>query len=150
VHDPVVPASAITGAGATSADLPTLLSQSDCVTLHCPSLPQTKNLINPQSLASMKTGALLINLARGDLVDPAALVQALDSGKLAGAALDVFNPEPIPAGHPILNRPNVILAPHIASASVAAVTRLRQSAATLAVAALRGEPLGSIVNGVTR
>jgi D-3-phosphoglycerate dehydrogenase len=150
VHDPVVPTSAITGAGATSADLPTLLSQSDCVTLHCPSLPQTKNLINPQSLASMKTGALLINLARGDLVDPAALVQALDSGKLAGAALDVFNPEPIPAGHPILNRPNVILAPHIASASVAAVTRLRQSAATLAVAALRGEPLGSIVNGVTR
>jgi len=150
VHDPVVPASAITGAGATSVDLPTLLAQSDGVTLHCPSLPQTKNLINTQSLASMKTGALLINLARGDLVDPAALVQALDTGKLAGAALDVFNPEPIPAGHPILNRQNVILAPHIASASVAAVTRLRQSAASLAVAALRGEPLGSIVNGVTR
>lgn len=150
VHDPVVPDSAITEAGATSADLPTLLSQADCVTLHCPSLPQTKNLINTQSLASMKTGALLINLARGDLVDPAALVQALDSGKLAGAALDVFNPEPIPAGHPILNRPNVILAPHIASASVAAVTRLRQSAAKVAVAALRGEPLSSIVNGVSR
>ncbi len=150
VQDPVVPAADITQAGATCADLPTLLAQSDCVTLHCPSLPQTKNLINSQSLASMKSGALLINLARGDLVDPGALVQGLDSGKLAGAALDVFQPEPIPVGHPILKRPNVILAPHIASASVAAVTRLRQSAARLAVQALRGEPLGSVVNGVNR
>jgi D-3-phosphoglycerate dehydrogenase len=148
VHDPVVPASSITEAGGICADLPTLLAQSDCVTLHCPSLPQTKNLINSQSLASMKDGALLINLARGDLADPIALVHALDSGKLAGVALDVFNPEPIPAGHPILNRQNVILAPHIASASVAAVTRLRQSAAHLAVAALQGKTLGSVVNGV--
>jgi D-3-phosphoglycerate dehydrogenase len=119
VHDPVVPAATIAEAGATSVDLPTLLAQSDCVTLHCPSLPQTKNLINRQSLAGMKDGALLINL------------------------------EPIPQGHPILNRPNVILAPHIASASVAAVNRLRQSAARLAVDALAGKHLGSVVNGVT-
>lgn len=149
VHDPVVPAATIAEAGANSVDLPTLLAQSNCVTLHCPSLPQTKNLINRQSLAGMKDGALLINLARGDLVEPHALVEALDTGKIAGAALDVFNPEPIPQGHPILNRPNVILAPHIASASFAAVNRLRQSAARLAVDALAGKHLGSVVNGVT-
>lgn len=149
VHDPVVNPAAITDAGAQAADLGTLFAESDCVTLHCPSLPQTRGMMNRQTIGAMKPGALLINLARGDLVDPPALVEALDSGKLAGAALDVFNPEPIPAGHAILGRPNVILAPHIASASVAAVKRLRESAAALAVAALNGQPLGSIVNGVT-
>ena len=78
----------------------------------------------------------------------AALGAALDSGHVAGAALDVFSPEPIPAGHPILGRPNVILAPHVASVSAAAVARLRTTAAELAVAALQGGPLQSIVNGV--
>ena len=82
-------------------------------------------------------------------MDSNALVDALESGKLGGAALDVFSPEPIPAGHPILNRANVILAPHIASASVPAVDRLRRTAAELALAALRGAALPSVVNGVT-
>jgi phosphoglycerate dehydrogenase-like enzyme len=96
-----------------------------------------------------KRGILLINLARGDLVEPDALVEALDSGIVGGAALDVFSPEPIPAGHPVLNRPNVILAPHIASVSEAAVNRLRTTVASLAVSALKGYPLASIVNGVS-
>jgi D-3-phosphoglycerate dehydrogenase len=149
VSDPVASADAIADAGAQATDVPTLLAQSDLVTLHCPSLPETKGMINAATLAAAKPGLLLVNLSRGDLVDPAALVAALDSGQVAAAALDVFSPEPIPAGHPILGRTNVVLAPHVASVSAQAVHRLRSTAAELAVAALRGELLRSIVNGVT-
>jgi len=148
VFDPVVPISAIAESGCEAASLVNLLSQSDLVSLHCPSTPQTRGLINRASLASMKRGSLLVNVARGDLVDPDALTEALSSGQLAGAALDVFAPEPIPAGHPILSFPNVVLAAHIASVSVPAVKKLRQTAAKLAAMALRGEPLVNIVNGV--
>jgi phosphoglycerate dehydrogenase-like enzyme len=148
VSDPVASADAIAAAGAQPADVPTLLAQSDLVTLHCPSLPETKGMINAATLAVTRPGLLLVNLSRGDLVDPAALVAALDSGQVAAAALDVFSPEPIPAGHPILGRANVVLAPHVASVSAQAVHRLRSTAAELAVAAIRGEPLRSIVNGV--
>lgn len=148
VSDPAVAESAIREMGAEPATLDRLLAESDLVTLHCPSLPQTRGLIGTTSLARMKPGVLIVNLSRGDLVDPAALVAALDSGHVAGAALDVFAPEPIPAGHGILGRANVILAPHIASVSPAAVKRLRRGAAELAAMALRGEPLPSVVNGV--
>jgi D-3-phosphoglycerate dehydrogenase len=148
VSDPVASADAISAAGAQAVPLPRLLAESDLVTLHCPSLPETKGMINASTLATAKPGLLLVNLSRGDLVDPDALVAALDSGRVGGAALDVFAPEPIPAGHPILGRSNVILAPHIASVSAAAVHRLRTTAAELAVAALAGGPLPSIVNGL--
>jgi D-3-phosphoglycerate dehydrogenase len=148
VHDPVADPGEVEAAGGVPSDLGGLFALSDCVTLHCPSTARTRGMVNRQTLAAMKTGALLVNLARGDLVDSGALVEALDSGKLSGAALDVFSPEPIPPGHAILKRDNVILAPHIASASVPAVGRLRRAAAALAVAAIRGEPLGSVVNGV--
>ena len=148
VSDPVASADAIAAAGAHAVPLPRLLAESDLVTLHCPSLPATKGMINASTLATAKPGLLLVNLSRGDLVDPDALVAALDSGCVGGAALDVFAPEPIPAGHPILGRSTVILAPHIASVSAAAVHRLRTTAAELAVAALAGGPLPSIVNGL--
>ena len=148
VSDPVASADAIAAAGAHAVPLPRLLAESDLVTLHCPSLPATKGMINASTLLAAKPGLLLVNLSRGDLVDPDALVAALDSGRVGGAALDVFAPEPIPAGHPILGRSNVILAPHIASVSAAAVHRLRTTAAELAVAALAGGPLPSIVNGL--
>lgn len=148
VSDPVAHADAIAAAGAHAVPLARLLAESDLVTLHCPSLPETKGMINANSLASMKPGLLLVNLSRGDLIDPDALVAALDSGRVAGAALDVFAPEPIPAGHPILGRSNVILAPHIASVSAMAVQRLRTTAAELAVAAVAGGSLPSIVNGL--
>ncbi|MFM7183886.1 MAG: C-terminal binding protein [Planctomycetota bacterium] len=149
VSDPVVATDAIAAAGAEAVPLPTLLAQSDLITLHCPSLPENRGMIGSAALAAAKPGLLVVNLSRGDLVDPEALVAALDSGRVAGAALDVFAPEPIPAGHPILRRPNVILAPHVASVSAAAVARLRSTAARLAVAALEGKPLPSVVNGVT-
>ncbi len=148
VHDPVVSSSEIERAGCTPVDLMTLFAESDAVTLHCPSTAQTRGMINSESLATMKTGAILINVARGDLVDSNALTRALQTGHLSAAALDVFAPEPIPANHPILQMDNVIVASHIASASVPAVRFLRESVANLALMAVRGESLPNVVNGV--
>lgn len=148
VSDPVADPAAIVAAAAEPAPLERLLAESDIVTLHCPSLPETRGLIGRATIARMKPGAMVVNLSRGDLVDPEALVEALAAGRLSGAALDVFAPEPIPAGHPILSRPDVVLAPHIASVSGPSMERLRRTAADLAVAAIRGEPLPTIVNGV--
>lgn len=148
VFDPVVPAATVTAAGAVHATLADVLSQSDVLSLHCPSTAQTRGLLNSERLSQTKAGVAVINLARGDLIDPAALTSALQSGHVSAAALDVFNPEPIPADHPIRSMPNVILASHIASASVPAVKKLRETAANLAVMALRGERLPNVVNGV--
>jgi len=146
VHDPVVAAAEIELAGAKSVALNELLSQSDAISLHCPSMAQTRGMINRDSLAMMKRGVILINVARGDLVDPAALTAALQSGHVSAAALDVFAPEPIPSDHPILKMDNVIVASHIASCSVPAVRKLRETAANLAAMALRGEKLPNVVN----
>ena len=148
VFDPVVPAKEIEATGATAGDLATVLEQTDIVTLHCPSNAKTRGIIGRDSLSRMRPGALLVNVARGDLVDPTALIEALHSGHLGGAALDVFNPEPIPAGHPVLSQSNVIIASHIASVSVPAVRKLRETVARQAALALRGERMPNIVNGL--
>lgn len=148
VFDPLVPADVIREHGGEPATLPELLAAADAITLHCPSTPETRGLLNAESLKLTKPGVIVVNLARGDLIDPAALVAALQSGHVSAAALDVFSPEPIPAGHPILSLPQVVLASHIASASVPAVRRLRETAASLAVAAVEGRSLPNIVNGV--
>jgi D-3-phosphoglycerate dehydrogenase len=148
VHDPVVSAGEITCAGASAATLQEVLSGSDIVTLHCPSTPATRRIIGSESLEKMKPGALLINVARGDLVDTTALVDALKSKRIAGAALDVFDPEPLPVDHPLRALPKVIIAPHIASASPIAVQKLREGAATRATIAARGELPPNVVNGV--
>ena len=96
-----------------------VLAQSDVISLHCPLLPSTRNLINLAAFRQMKRNALLINTARGGLVDEAALIQALDEGLIAGAGFDVLTVEPPRNGHPLLDvrRPNFILTPHIAWAS---------------------------------
>jgi glycerate dehydrogenase len=96
-----------------------VLAESDVISLHCPLLPATRNLINLEAFRKMKRNALLINTARGGLVDEAALIQALDEGLIAGAGFDVLTVEPPTKGHPLLNvrRPNFILTPHIAWAS---------------------------------
>jgi D-3-phosphoglycerate dehydrogenase len=150
VYDPMVSADVIRELGGEPASISDLLQQSDAVTLHCPSTPETRGLLNSQSLQLTKPGTVIINLARGDLIDPQALTEALQSGHVSAAALDVFSPEPIPPGHPILSMPQVVLASHIASASVPAVRRLRETAAGLALAALEGRPLVNIVNGVRK
>lgn len=150
VFDPVVPAAEIEKLGARAVGFDDLLRSSDVLTLHCPSTPQTRRLMNQATFTKLKPGAIFINVGRGDLADPDALTAALQSGHLGAAALDVFDPEPIPAGHALLSMPNVILAPHIASCSVPAVKKLRESVAHIAIAALKGEPLTTIVNGVKR
>lgn len=150
VFDPVVAADEIVRSGAVAAgSLDDLLAQSDVVSPHCPSSPATRQLFNAAAFARMKPGSVFVNLGRGDLTDSRALVEALQSGHLAGAALDVFDPEPIPADHPIRSMRNVILAAHIASASPPAVRALRESAARTALRAVRGEALPNIVNGVS-
>ena len=149
VFDPVVAADEIAGSGAVAAaSFDELLALSDIVSPHCPSTPKTKHLFNSTAFAKMKPGSVFINVGRGDLADSAAITGALQSGHLAGAALDVFDPEPIPTDHPIRKMPNVILAAHIASASPPAVKALRESAAQTALRAVRGETLPNIVNGV--
>ena len=149
VFDPVVPAAEIEKSGAlAAASFEQLLAQSDVVSPHCPSNPKTKQLFNAGAFARMKAGSIFINVGRGDLADSAAITAALQSGHLAGAALDVFDPEPIPADHPIRTMPNVILASHIASVSPPAVKTLRETAARIALQAVRGEALPNVVNGV--
>ena len=106
--------------------LPALLSQADVVSLHCPLTPQTRGLIDAAALARMQPHALLINTARGGLVDEAALLEALQAQQLGGAALDVLEIEPPPADHPLLaaDLPNLILTPHVAWAAREARQRL--------------------------
>jgi D-3-phosphoglycerate dehydrogenase len=149
VFDPVVPAAEIEQSGAlAAASFEQLLAESDVVSPHCPSTPKTKQLFNAGAFAKMKAGSIFINVGRGDLADSTAVTAALQSGHLGGAALDVFDPEPIPADHPIRTMPNVILASHIASASPPAVKTLRETAARIALQAVRGEALPNVVNGV--
>lgn len=149
VFDPALDPREIESAGASAAaSLDELLPRCDILTLHCPSTAQTRRILGAARLAEMKRGAILVNLARGDLVDTAALVAALQKGHLAAAALDVCDPEPIAPGHPLLVMPNVLLASHVASTSARAVRTLRETAAGLAAKGLRGEALPNIVNGV--
>jgi D-3-phosphoglycerate dehydrogenase / 2-oxoglutarate reductase len=150
VHDPVVPEAAVREAGCEPAGLDDLLGRSDVVTLHCPSTAQTRHLLRGDTIARMKPGAILINVARGDLVEPAALIDALKSGRLSAAALDVFDPEPIPADSPVRTMANVIVSAHVASTSARAVRELRRAVAAAVAASVRGEPLPNVVNGVTR
>jgi phosphoglycerate dehydrogenase-like enzyme len=149
VFDPAVAPEEIEKTGAViAASFDTLLAESDIVSPHCPSIPETKQLFNAAVFAKMKKGSFFVNVGRGDLAESEAVTAALRSGHLAGAALDVFDPEPIPADHPIRVMPNVILASHIASVSTPAVRTLRETAARIALAAVRGEPLPNVVNGV--
>lgn len=101
--------------GVEFVTLEKLLRQSDVVSLHVLAVPQTRNLIGERELGLMKRNAILINTARGSLVDEAALVKALQEGKIAGAGLDVFATEPLPPGHPLRNLENVVLSPHTAA-----------------------------------
>ncbi len=146
VCDQFVQASSIEQLGCRSVTLDQLLAECDLITLHCPSTPETRKLLNHRTIAKTKSGAIVVNLGRGDLIDTAALVEALQSGHISAAAIDVCDPEPIPLDNPLRWLPNVIAASHIASASPKAVRKLQETAAQLAVMALQGKPLPSVVN----
>lgn len=133
--------------GPEDVDLETLLANSDVVSLHCPLTPQTRALINADRLARMKRGALLINTGRGPLIDETALGEALASGHLGGAGLDVLSVEPPAADHPLLRAPNCLITPHVAWASRAARERLIAASAANVAAILAGAPI-HVVNGL--
>ncbi len=125
--------------------LETLLRESDVVSLHCPLTDTTRHIINAETIALMKDGALLINTGRGPLIDDAALREALISGKLAGAAVDVATVEPIPADSPLLGLDNCIITPHIAWATGEARQRLMDAVVENVRAFLAGAPI-NVVN----
>jgi glyoxylate reductase len=118
-----------------------LLAQSDAVTLHVPLTSETRHLIDADALARMKPTAILVNTARGGVVDQQALARARDRGEIAGAALDVTDPEPLPPDHPLLDAPNLLVLPHIGSATHTARERMADLAVDNLLAGLAGKPL---------
>ncbi|MEJ2734545.1 MAG: D-glycerate dehydrogenase [Anaerolineae bacterium] len=144
-HDTYV-AEADPALGVTGVDLDTLLAESDFVSLHVPLTEETYHLIGREELRQCKPTAVLVNTSRGEVVDPDALYQALHEGQIAYAALDVTEPEPLPADHRLLTLPNCIVVPHIASASVATRTKMAVMAAENLLAGLKGERLPNCVN----
>jgi glyoxylate reductase len=118
-----------------------LLERADFVSLHVPLGPATRHLIDAPALARMKPTAFLVNTARGGVVDQAALRAALHDGTIAGAALDVTDPEPLPADDPLLDAPNLLVVPHIGSATVRTRSRMADMAADNLLAALAGRPM---------
>lgn len=125
-------------AGATRLELDDLLAQADAVTLHVPLTAGTRHLLDAARIARMRPGAVLINTSRGSIVDEAALAAALRGGHLGGAALDVFEQEPLPAGGPLTGAPNLILTPHIAGLTREANTRVSDMVAAGVTIALTG------------
>ena len=144
--DPYLSAEKAAALGVELTSLEALLRRSDYVSLHCPLNAETRHLIGPAQLGWMKPGAYLLNLSRGAVVDQPALVQALASGQIAGAALDVLEQEPPAANDPLLQMDNVIITPHLASWSGAALIQLRRDTARNVVEALQGQQPRSIVN----
>jgi glyoxylate reductase len=121
--------------------LETLLAESDFVSLHVPLTPQTRHLIDADALRRMKPTAILVNTARGPVIDQPALIEALHAGTIAGAALDVTDPEPLPADHPLLRAPNALVIPHVGSATTRTRARMTELAVDNVLAGLAGEPL---------
>jgi D-3-phosphoglycerate dehydrogenase / 2-oxoglutarate reductase len=138
-HDPYVAKHVLASTGVEAVSFDELLTRSDFVSVHAPLMPATRGLMNAAAFAKMKKGALLINTARGPLVDEAALIAALDLGHLGGAALDVVTVEPPAKDSPLLGRDNVILTPHTAFYSVEALEELQTKCASDVARVLSGE-----------
>lgn len=136
--------------GVTRVAVDELLERAAIVSLHTPLTPATRHLMDAARFARMRPGALLVNTARGGVVDQDALVAALRSGRLGGAALDVTDPEPLPLDHPLYGFPNVIITPHIASASLATRARMASMAAANILAVLAGGEPPNAVNRPAR
>jgi len=139
-HDPYVSQDVLASLGVKGVSLDELLARADFISVHAPLTPATRGLINASAFAKMKKGALIVNTARGPLIDEPALIAALDSGQLGGAALDVVTIEPLPKDSPLLGRDNVILTPHTAFYSVEALIELQTKAASDVARVLSGAP----------
>jgi D-3-phosphoglycerate dehydrogenase len=147
-YDPHLPGAGLPGPGERMASLPALLQRSDVLSLHCPLAPETRNLIGAAALARLPQGALLVNAARGGIVDEAALLAAIEAGHIAGAAIDVFATEPLPVDSPLRWHPRVIATPHIAANTPRGALGMATGAADCIIKTLSGrEPAlaGAIV-----
>ncbi len=145
--DPFVSAPDFAAAGVTPcADLPGLLRVSHILSLHAPATPATRRMIGAEQLALLPPGAILINAARGSLLDEAAVLAALDSGRLAGAGIDVWDREPVPPDHPLFRHPRVVATPHMAAYTDEGRRRSHVAAAQHVLAVLRGEKPTTLID----
>jgi D-3-phosphoglycerate dehydrogenase len=144
--DPYLDPEVMVAAGVEPVTLDELLQRSDIVTIHAPLTPETRGLINAETLALMKPSAVLVNTARGPIIDLTSLARALEEGRLAGAALDVVDPEPLPADAPFYQMPNVILTPHSAYYSERSVDVVRRETLLEALQVLRGRRPRTVAN----
>jgi len=142
IYDPYVPPATIKAAGCEPvADLDAALPHADFVTIHCPKTPETVGLFDADRIGRMKPKSYLINTARGGIVKETALYDALVSGKLAGAGIDVFEVEPPPVSNALFALPNVIMAPHVAGVTVESVSRMSEQTARNILSVLDGDPI---------
>ena len=139
-YDPYMSEEAAESAGVESVSFEALLARSDFISVHAPLLPSTRGMLNAGAFARMKNGVVIVNTARGPLIDEAALVAALDAGRVGAAALDVVATEPLAPDSPLLGRDNVVLTPHTAFYSVEALEELQTKCASDVARVLSGEP----------
>jgi len=137
-YDPALPPEEIRRRGAEPVEFPALLREADIVTLHTPLTPETRHLMNRETLGLMKQGAILVNTSRGGVIDDAALAEALRSGRLAGAGIDVTEPEPPSRDNPLLPLDQVVITPHIAAHTEDSMRRMAVTAAEQVLMALEG------------
>jgi D-3-phosphoglycerate dehydrogenase len=145
-YDPPLGRENYSGVATFTEDLDGLLGAADFLTFHVPLTDDTRHMVNASLLSRVKPDCILINTSRGGVVDEKALAAALDDGRLAAAGLDVFEVEPVPAGHPLGNYPNVVLSPHTAAFTPESVGAMSRGAAEGIVAVLRGERPAHVVN----
>ncbi len=145
-YDPFVGAEAMAAVGVEKVDLEQLFTRADILSLHLPLSAETRHFVSAARMAQMKKHAIIVNTARGPLVDTVALAAALQAGTIAGAGLDVYEKEPIEKEHPLFACPSALLTSHVAWYSESSIPRLQQLAAEETVRGLRGEPLKNQVN----
>ncbi|HUP46607.1 MAG TPA: phosphoglycerate dehydrogenase [Thermoanaerobaculia bacterium] len=145
-YDPYIAATAFERVNAEQVELQELLAQSDIITVHTPLTEETRTMIGAEEIAKMKDGVVLVNVARGGIYDEKALAEALDSGKVSGAAVDVFIEEPPGSGNPLVQAKNIILSPHIGANTIEAQDRVAVQTSEMVVEALRGSIFVSAVN----
>jgi D-3-phosphoglycerate dehydrogenase len=145
-YDPYISATVFESVGAQKVTLDELLQRADIITVHTPLTDETKGILGAAEIAKMKDGVVLLNIARGGIYEEQALADALNSGKVAGAAIDVYEQEPPTKDHPLLNAKNIILSPHIGANTLEAQDRVARVTAEMVVEALRGSIFVSAVN----
>lgn len=145
-YDPFIPPEAVAGLGAQAADLESLLRQSDFISINCNLTPETFHLIGEKKLSRIQPHAILVNTARGAIVDEAALIAALKEGRIAGAGLDVVEDDPVKAGNPLLSLPNVVVTPHTLARTWESLSRVTVAIEEAALAILRAEAPEYLLN----